>query len=40
MSESRSEAQRRERNKNIAGLVLGLLVFGWFLFYLISHVKG
>ncbi len=32
------EDKQRERNKNIGGMVLALIVFGWFLYYLIAHI--
>jgi len=32
------EDKARNRKKNIAGLILGAIVFAWFLSYLISHL--
>ncbi len=38
MNNQISEEKQRERKKNIGGMVLALVVFGWFLFYLLSHI--
>jgi len=38
MTDSQDEHKARMRKKNIAGLVLGLIVFAWFLTYLITHI--
>jgi len=38
MNDQLMEEKRRERKKVIGGLVLGLIVFAWFLFYLISII--
>ncbi len=40
MTNDEQEERKRERNKVIGGLVLGGLVFAWFLYYLISHLPG
>ena len=34
------DEQRRERNKVIGGLILGLWAFGLFLYYLLSHLPS
>jgi len=38
--DERLEDKQRERKKNIGGIVLTLIAFGWFLYYLISHIPG
>jgi len=34
------EQKQLERKKNIGGFVLSLIIFGWFLYYLISHIPA
>jgi len=38
VTDKMSEDKARERRKNIAGLILGLIVLAWFLTYLITHI--
>jgi len=38
MSNKELDEQKKERSKVIGGLVLGGIVFAWFLYYLLSHI--
>jgi len=40
MNDLSKEEKAREKKKILAGLLLTAVVFGWFLYYLISHIPG
>ncbi|ATX81574.1 hypothetical protein Ga0123462_0704 [Mariprofundus ferrinatatus] len=40
MNDQNNEEKAREKKKVLTGLLLTAIVFGWFLYYLISHIPG
>ena len=40
MNDLSKEEKAREKKKILAGLLLTAVVFGWFLYFLISHIPG
>jgi len=40
MNDLTKEEKAKEKKKILAGLLLTAVVFGWFLYYLISHIPG
>lgn len=40
MNDLNRDEKAKEKKKILAGLGLTAIVFGWFLYYLISHIPG
>jgi len=40
MNDLSKEEKAKEKKKILTGLLLTAVVFGWFLYYLISHIPG
>jgi len=40
MNDLTKEEKAKEKKKVLTGLLLTAVVFGWFLYYLLSHIPG